>query len=136
MNDAVKDVRIQPGTRLPILDHIQRTGIEMLSQFIHMHFVSLILYEYMEHGRLKDHFYASDNPRLSWRQRLEICVGAARGLRYLHTDFLLPKTDMDLYQTHVSMPVKGSFRYLDPEYLTKKQLTENSDLYSFGVVML
>ena len=43
----------------------------------------------MENGTLKDHLYASDNPRLSWTHRIEACVGAARGLHYLHIGFAI-----------------------------------------------
>ncbi|XP_047958637.1 putative receptor-like protein kinase At5g39000 [Salvia hispanica] len=154
------------------------TEIETLSEIRHINVVSLIgycnehremilVYEHMACGSLADHLYIlpKDNSNcfsFTWKQCLNICIGVARGLEYLHTgcgiihrdlkgsnilldenfvakvsDFGLAKPEQrNKLQSHVSTKVKGAVGYVDPYYVTTSKLRRKSDTYSFGVVLL
>ncbi|KAF0922320.1 hypothetical protein E2562_031812 [Oryza meyeriana var. granulata] len=122
----------------------------------------LLVYEYMAKGSLENHLFKKFPPMLSWSTRLNIAVGAAKGLVFLHdaekpviyrdfktsnilldpeykaklSDFGLAKDGPEGDDTHVSTRVMGTHGYAAPEYILTGHLTTKSDVYSFGVVLL
>lgn len=44
----------------------------------------LLVYEFMSNRSLEDHLFTRGSYTLPWKQRLEIILGAAEGLAYLH----------------------------------------------------
>uniref|UniRef100_K3Z4L8 non-specific serine/threonine protein kinase n=1 Tax=Setaria italica TaxID=4555 RepID=K3Z4L8_SETIT len=122
----------------------------------------LLVYEFVPNNTLEFHLHGKDRPTMEWPTRLKIALGAAKGLAYLHedchpkiihrdikssnilldfkfeakvADFGLAKFTSD-NNTHVSTRVMGTFGYLAPEYASSGKLTEKSDVFSFGVMLL
>ncbi|KAL6564284.1 hypothetical protein OROMI_015734 [Orobanche minor] len=122
----------------------------------------IIVCDLMKNGSVHDHLFGSSGNKLSWPARQRIALGTARGLAYLHygaqpaiihrdikaSNILLdekfePKlADFGLAKftpegmTHLSTRVAGTMGYVAPEYALYGQLTERSDVYGFGVVLL
>lgn len=44
----------------------------------------LLVYEFMPNKSLEDHLFSRSLPPLPWKTRLQIMLGAAQGLQYLH----------------------------------------------------
>ncbi|CAL0300567.1 unnamed protein product [Lupinus luteus] len=122
----------------------------------------IIVTDLMKNGSLHDHLFGSMGIKISWPIRQQIALGTARGLAYLHygaqpsiihrdikasnillddkfeakvADFGLAKFNPE-GMTHMSTRVAGTMGYVAPEYALYGQLTERSDVFSFGVVLL
>ncbi|OWM76483.1 proline-rich receptor-like protein kinase PERK15 [Punica granatum] len=122
----------------------------------------MLVYEFVPNNTLEFHLHGKDRPTMSWPIRMRIALGSAKGLAYLHedcqpkvihrdikaanilldfsfeakvADFGLAKFSEDT-ETHISTRVMGTFGYMAPEYASSGKLTEKSDVFSFGVVLL
>ncbi|KAJ3703210.1 hypothetical protein LUZ61_006915 [Rhynchospora tenuis] len=143
------------------LSDVNHKNLVVLVGFCHERGEQMLVYEYMENGTLRDNLVGKRGRQLNWRERLQIALGSARGLAYLHefirqpiihgdikstnillddsgtakiADFGLSKLVADI---HGSSNVQGTPGYWDPEYFNRQaNRTQKSDVYSFGVVML
>ncbi|KAF5193912.1 Proline-rich receptor-like protein kinase perk10 [Thalictrum thalictroides] len=124
----------------------------------------LLVFEFVPNNTLEHHLHGPGRPVMEWSKRVKIAIGAARGLAYLHedchpkiihrdiksanilldatfeaqacvADFGMAKLSNDT-NTHVYTRVMGTFGYMAPEYASSGKLTDRSDVFSFGVVLL
>ncbi|XP_023769964.1 proline-rich receptor-like protein kinase PERK1 [Lactuca sativa] len=122
----------------------------------------MLVYEFVPNNTMEYHLHGKNRPVMDFSTRLRIALGAAKGLAYLHedchpkiihrdikaanillefnfeakvADFGLAKITSDV-ATHVSTRVMGTFGYLAPEYAASGKLTEKSDVFSYGVMLL
>ncbi|CAN1324703.1 Probable serine/threonine-protein kinase At1g01540 [Linum perenne] len=124
----------------------------------------MLVYEYVNNGNLEQWLHGEVGPcsPLTWEIRMNIILGAAKGLAYLHeglepkvvhrdvkssnilldqlwnakvSDFGLAKL-LCSERSYITTRVMGTFGYVAPEYASTGMLNESSDVYSFGILVM
>ncbi|KAL5765050.1 hypothetical protein ACOSP7_017355 [Xanthoceras sorbifolium] len=120
----------------------------------------LLVFEYVSNGSLANFLFGKSRP--SWHERMQIAIGTARGLFYLHeectnqiihcdikpqnillddsftariSDFGLAKI-LNADQTRTITAIRGTKGYVAPEWLKNMPITVKVDVYSFGILLL
>ncbi|MCO5554805.1 hypothetical protein L7F22_008340 [Adiantum nelumboides] len=149
-------------TELGIIGHVSHPNTIPLVGFCVEQGLHLI-FTFSIHGSLATLLHGGNAPLLNWSRRYGVAVGTARGLYYLHTacprriihrdikasnillgpefqpqisDFGLAKWLPELWTQLSVFPVEGTFGYLAPEYFMHGVITEKTDVFAFGVLLL
>jgi hypothetical protein len=120
----------------------------------------LLVYEFMSNGSLSKFLFG--DVKLQWNLRVQLAVGVARGLLYLHEEcstqiihcdikpqnillddnFTAKISDFGLVkllrtnQIQTNTGIRGTRGYVAPEWFKSIGITAKVDIYSFGVILL
>lgn len=148
-------------TEIAVIGNIHHVNLVKLRGFCAQGRQRLLVYEYMSRSSL-DRTLFGNGIVLGWQERFDIALGTARGLAYLHSgcehkiihcdikpenillhdhfqakisDFGLSKL-LTPEQSSLFTRMRGTRGYLAPEWLTNSAISEKTDVYSFGMVLL
>jgi hypothetical protein len=151
-------------TEIAVIGNVHHVNLVRLRGFCAEGQRRLLVYEYMNRGSLDRSLFrpTGQTPLLEWKEWVDVAVGAARGLAYLHfgcdqriihcdvkpenilladgglvkmADFGLAKL-LTPEQSGLFTTMRGTRGYLAPEWLTNAPITDRTDVYSFGMVLL
>ncbi|KAH6776845.1 hypothetical protein C2S51_008157 [Perilla frutescens var. frutescens] len=148
-------------TEIAAIGKIRHCNLVRLKGFCVHRGQRLLVYEFMKRGSL-DRTLFQGQLVLNWNERFKIAVGAARGLAYLHSgcdhkiihcdvkpenillndnleakvsDFGLSKL-LSREQSGFFTTMRGTRGYVAPEWLTNTAISDKTDVYSYGMVLL
>ncbi|XP_076914506.1 uncharacterized protein LOC143573539 [Bidens hawaiensis] len=160
-------------SEVQILGSIRHSNIVKLLCCLSSQNSRLLVYEYMVHQSLDRWLHGKKRKLgpglvpgfvLDWPRRLQIAIGAAQGLCYMHHDCSPPIVHRDVKSSNILLDsefkakiadfgvarilekqkpgegdvssIVGSLGYFAPEYAYTSRINERIDVYSFGVVLL
>lgn len=148
-------------TEVKVISQLRHRNLVQLIGWCHERNEFLLVYEFMPNGSLDSHLFGKRTP-LSWTVRYRITLGLASAILYLHEeweqcvvhrdikssnimldsnfnvklgDFGLAKL-MDHELGQMTTGLAGTLGYLAPEYIRTRRASKESDVFSFGVVIL
>ena len=160
LNSSVQDYEREFKTEVNVIGQTHHKNLVRLLGFCDEGLHRLLVYEFLSNGTLASFLFRDLKP--SWNQRIQIAVGIARGLWYLHeecsnqiihcdikpqnilldnyynvriSDFGLAKLlRMNQSKTHTN--IRGTKGYVAPEWFRNMPITPKVDVYSYGVILL
>ncbi|KAI8566957.1 hypothetical protein RHMOL_Rhmol02G0083300 [Rhododendron molle] len=148
-------------TEIAIIGNIRHVHLVRLKGFCTQGRQRFLVYEYMNKGSL-DRVLFGNGYVLEWEERFKIALGTARGLAYLHSsceqkiihcdvkpenillddnlqvkisDFGISKL-LSREQSGLFTTMRGTRGYIAPDWLSNSAITDKSDVYSYGMVLL
>ncbi|CAN6582271.1 unnamed protein product [Malus baccata var. baccata] len=130
LNGVTSTVAIKriPGAHFEIQQGREfKAEVQLLCQLRHPNVISLI-------GFCQDKVEYAINP-LSWKQRLNICIGVARAIHYLHAGVKHVVIHRDVKCDNILLDQNLEAKLSNYRLSKMGLLTEKSDVFSFGVVL-
>lgn len=144
------------------LAKVRHDNIVTLDGYYWTQSLQLLIYEYVSGGNLYKHLHEiSGGNYLSWNERFEVILGAAKGLSHLHqmnvihynlkssnilidesgaakvADYGLARLLPMLDRYVLSSKIQSALGYMAPEFACRTvKITEKCDVYGFGVLVL
>eukprot|EP00252_Welwitschia_mirabilis_P006411 TRINITY_DN17294_c0_g1_i1.p1 TRINITY_DN17294_c0_g1~~TRINITY_DN17294_c0_g1_i1.p1 ORF type:complete len:786 (-),score=117.28 TRINITY_DN17294_c0_g1_i1:470-2827(-) len=163
LSSSSEQVEQEMLSEVEIITSLHHKNIIVLAGYCTSSRGKFLVYDFVSKGNLEENLHAKkDKPVVQWTARMKIAVGVAEALAYLHegcpraivhrdvkssnillfddfepqlSDFGLAKW-ADSSSPIICNDVVGTFGYLAPEYFMYGRVTEKTDVFSFGVILV
>lgn len=149
------------ATEVKIISQLRHKNLVQLLGWCHRKNDLLLVYDFMPNGSLDYHLYG-EKSFLTWSVRYNIALGLASAILYLQEEWEKCVLHRDIKSSNVMLDssfnaklgdfglarlvdhekgsqttlIAGTRGYIAPEYVTTGKAYKESDMYSFGVVLL
>ncbi|XP_027348392.1 L-type lectin-domain containing receptor kinase IX.1-like [Abrus precatorius] len=158
--DSTQGVK-EYAAEVTIISQLRHRNLVKLTGWCHKKNDLFLIYEYMPNGSLDSRLSGGEN-FLSWQVRYNVALGLASALLYLQEEWEKCVLHRDIKSSNVMLDsnfnaklgdfglarladhekgshttvMAGTIGYLAPEYMSTGKARKESDIFSFGVVLL